>query len=198
MKAFTKHQGLAVTLLHDNIDTDQILPKQFLTGISRHGLGKHLFNDWRFIDGDKERPNPEFVLNQAKYKGASILVCGANFGCGSSREHAPWALQDFGFKVLIASSFGSIFYQNCLNNGILPIILELQNVMSIQAEIDEGFDELHIDLSAQMLISNMQKFNFDIAAHHKENLLMGLDSIGKTLQLSKKIDDFELLIPKWY
>lgn len=196
MQAFSEHQGLAVALLQDNIDTDQILPKQFLSGISRHGLGQHLFNDWRFIEGDKQRPNPDFVLNQPAYQNASILICGANFGCGSSREHAPWALQDYGFKVLIAPSFAAIFYQNCVNNGLLPVVL---TAADYQALVSEWRNDslLSVELSQQRLSIGSRQFHFEIAGHHKANLLQGLDSIAKTLQLSEQIAAYEQQQPLW-
>ena len=196
MQAFSEHQGQAVALLQDNIDTDQILPKQFLSGISRHGLGQHLFNDWRFLDGDKQRPNPDFVLNQGRYQQASILICGANFGCGSSREHAPWALRDYGFKVLIAPSFAAIFYQNCLNNGLLPVVLTAADYQTL---ITEWCDDslLKVELSQQRLSIGSRQFQFEIAAHHKVNLLQGLDSIAKTLQLSAQIAAYEQQQPLW-
>lgn len=196
MKAFIEHQGQVVALLQDNIDTDQILPKQFLSGISRHGLGQHLFNDWRFLDGDKQRPNPDFVLNQAHFQQASILICGANFGCGSSREHAPWALQDYGFQVLIAPSFAAIFYQNCLNNGLLPVVLAQQDYQLLLSELSDN-SRLKVELGPQRLSLGTRQFQFEIAAHHKANLLQGLDSIGKTLQLAAQITAHEQRRPGW-
>lgn len=196
MKAFTEHQGQVVALLQDNIDTDQILPKQFLSGISRHGLGQHLFNDWRFLDGDKQRPNPDFVLNQARFQQASILICGANFGCGSSREHAPWALQDYGFQVLIAPSFAAIFYQNCLNNGLLPVVLTQSDYQALLSELQDD-SLLSVKLNQQSLSLGTRQFQFEIAAHHKANLLQGLDSIAKSLQLGTQITAYEQQQPLW-
>ncbi|GAA0855858.1 3-isopropylmalate dehydratase small subunit [Aliiglaciecola litoralis] len=198
MSGFTAHVGTAAPLDQANVDTDQIIPKQFLTGVTRTGYGKHLFHDWRYLDLHEQQPNPEFVLNQPQHKGASILLARENFGCGSSREHAPWALDDFGFKVVIATSFADIFYANCINNQLLPIALK-------SAQMDELFNavaadpsvQIAVDLTQQSVKVNQHQFHFDIAEHHKGNLLKGLDAIGQTLELEDKILQFEQNAFSW-
>jgi 3-isopropylmalate/(R)-2-methylmalate dehydratase small subunit len=194
MAEFTTHQGSAVVLDQANIDTDQIIPKQFLTSVSRKGYGKHLFHDWRYLDDKGDTLNPEFKLNKPEYAGASILVTRENFGCGSSREHAPWALTDFGFRVIIATSFADIFYGNCLNNQLLPIALNNDTIDTI---VDSSEKVLLIDLPAQTITMGDIIINFDIDAVGKEKLIKGLDAIGETLLLSAKIDDFEAAMPRW-
>lgn len=192
MTGFISHIGSAVPLNQANIDTDQIIPKQFLKGVTRTGYGKHLFHDWRYLDLHEQQPNPEFALNKPEYKGASILLTRENFGCGSSREHAPWALNDFGISVIIATSFADIFYGNCINNQLLPIALAsdsidtLFNLVKLQSDI-----QISVDLPNQSVKAGDQTFHFEIAEHHKNNLVKGLDAIGQTLELDDKILAYE-------
>ena len=200
MEAFIKLNGLVAPLDRANVDTDAIIPKQFLKSIKRSGFGPNAFDEWRYLDhgepgmDNSKRPlNPDFVLNQARYQGASILLARENFGCGSSREHAPWALEDFGFKVVIASSFADIFFNNCFKNGMLPIVLPAEIVDSIfnQVEVVEGY-KLNVDLSAQTVSSpNGEVYRFEVDAVRKHNLLNGLDDIGLTMQQQDKIKVFE-------
>lgn len=191
MEAFKEHVGLVAPLNRLNVDTDQIIPKQFLKRIERTGFGQFLFYDWRFRDnGDA---NPDFVLNDPRYQDASILVAGANFGCGSSREHAPWALQQYGFKAVIAPSFADIFRNNCYKNGLLPIALS-DNVtadLMEQIEAQEGY-KLMIDLEAQQVIQpDGTSHAFEIGDFEKHCLLNGLDEIGWTLQFDEQISAYE-------
>lgn len=198
MAGIKVHIGRAAPLNQANVDTDQIIPKQFLTGVTRSGYGKHLFHDWRYLDLHEQQPNPDFSLNKAEHQGASILLARENFGCGSSREHAPWALTDFGFSVIIATSFADIFYGNCINNQLLPVQLD-------NADMDKLFtllaakpaSEITVDLVNQQVNAGEHSFAFDIAAHHKNNLLKGLDAIGQTLESVSKIDNFEANQPAW-
>ena len=191
MEAFKEHVGLAAPLNRLNVDTDQIIPKQFLKRIERTGFGQFLFYDWRFQDnGD---PNPDFVLNDPRYQEASILVAGANFGCGSSREHAPWALQQYGFKAVIAPSFADIFRNNCYKNGFLPIALpdDVTADLMEQIEAQEGY-RLMIDLEAQQVVQpDGTAHPFEIGDFEKYCLLNGLDEIGWTLQFDEQISAYE-------
>ena len=191
MEAFKEHVGLAAPLNRLNVDTDQIIPKQFLKRIERTGFGQFLFYDWRFLDnGD---PNPDFVLNDPRYQEASILVAGANFGCGSSREHAPWALQQYGFKAVIAPSFADIFRNNCYKNGLLPIALpdDVTADLTEQIEAQEGY-RLMIDLEAQQVVQpDGTAHSFEIGDFEKYCLLNGLDEIGWTLQFDEQISAYE-------
>jgi 3-isopropylmalate/(R)-2-methylmalate dehydratase small subunit len=200
MDKFTTHVGLVAPLDRENVDTDAIIPKQFLKSIKRTGFGPHVFDAWRFLDiGEpgmdisKRRLNPDFVLNQPIYKGATILLARKNFGCGSSREHAPWALQQYGFKAVIAPSFGDIFYTNSLKNGFLPIKL-------LDFQVDHLFTEvaahpglrLTIDLPAQTVAApNDKPMHFDIDASVKESLVNGWDEIGRTLRHKDEIAAYE-------
>ena len=191
MKPYTVHTGIVGTLDRVNVDTDQIIPKQFLKRIERSGFEDALFFDWRFnADGS---PNPEFELNQPRFQGASILVTRANFGCGSSREHAPWALDNYGFRVVIAPSYADIFYNNCFKNGMLPIKLSEEQVEELfqRTKANEGY-QLTIDLHAQT-ISDSQGLSipFEVDPFRKECLLNGLDDIGLTLQHEDKISAYE-------
>jgi 3-isopropylmalate/(R)-2-methylmalate dehydratase small subunit len=191
MEPLRKHTGLVAALNRANIDTDQIIPKQFLKRIERTGFGDFLFFDWRFFDDGK--PNPDFELNQPKYEGATILISGANFGCGSSREHAPWALLDYGFKVLIAPSFADIFYNNCFKNGILPIVLPDTDIEQLRrkAETTEGFT-LTVDLANQTIQDDTgSSIAFEIEPFRREYLLKGLDDIGLTLEYASEITRYE-------
>lgn len=193
MEPFKIHTGIAAILNRANVDTDQIIPKQFLKKIDRTGFGIHLFHDWRYLDSEGKIPNPDFVLNQPRYKGASILIARENFGCGSSREHAPWALQDYGFKVIIAPSFADIFFNNCFKNGMLPIVLSSEQVQELFDYIEkkEGA-KLTIDLEKQTIQTEENKsYKFDIDPFRKECLLNGWDDIGLTLKHLDKIQNFE-------
>ncbi len=191
MEHFVEHTGLAAPLDAANVDTDQIIPKQFLKRIERAGFGQFLFFDWRFKDDGSE--NPDFSLNEPQYRGASILIAGANFGCGSSREHAPWALLDFGFRVLIAPSFADIFRSNCYKNGILPIELSSEDAARLrrQAETRRGF-QLTVNLPKQTVSDPDGKtYSFEMDSFRKEFLLKGLDDIGWTLQYERDIAEYE-------
>jgi 3-isopropylmalate/(R)-2-methylmalate dehydratase small subunit len=191
MKPFTKHTGLVATLDRVNVDTDQIIPKQFLKRIERTGFGECLFYDWRFLDDGSA--NAEFELNQPRFKGASILLARANFGCGSSREHAPWALLDYGFCSIIAPSFADIFYNNCSKNGMLPVTLSEEQVERLfqQAAGDIGY-ELTVDLQRQWVTDDSGlRFSFEVDPFRRECLLKGLDDIGLTLQHEDKIREHE-------
>ena len=200
MDKFTTHTGLVVPLDRENVDTDAIIPKQFLKSIKRTGFGPHLFDAWRFLDiGEpgmditKRRPNPDFVLNQPIYKDATILLARKNFGCGSSREHAPWALQQHGFKAVIAPSFGDIFYNNSLKNGFLPIgLLDFQiDHLFTEVAAHPGF-RLTIDVPAQTVSApNTKPMHFDIDSSRKESLVNGWDEIGLTLRHSDEIKAYE-------
>jgi len=200
MKAFTKHCGLVCPLDRANVDTDQIIPKQFLKSIKRTGFGANLFDKWRYLDvgepgqDNSQRPlNNEFVLNFPRYQGASILLARENFGCGSSREHAPWALDEYGFRAVIAPSFADIFYNNSFKNGLLPIVLAENEVDELfnQCEATEGY-QLTIDLAAQSVIRpDGVQYPFEVDAFRKHCLLGGLDDIGLTLQDEGSIRAFE-------
>jgi 3-isopropylmalate/(R)-2-methylmalate dehydratase small subunit len=195
MRAFRNLTGLVAPLNRSNVDTDQIIPKQFLKRLTRSGLGEGLFYDWR-----TKVDNPDFVLNQPRFKGASILVAGANFGSGSSREHAVWALDDFGFKAVIAPSFADIFYNNCLKNGLLPIVLRTDEVDRIFAAVKarEGY-ALTIDLDAQTVTDSAGwSARFEIDSFRKKRLLEGLDEIALTLKHEDKIAAFESRHPVPY
>ena len=191
MLSFSKHKGLVATLDRVNVDTDQIIPKQFLKRIERTGFGQYLFFDWRFLDDGS--PNPDFELNQARFKGATILLGRANFGCGSSREHAPWALLDYGFRVIIAPSFADIFYNNCFKNGMLPITLpEAQVEQLFQRVRGEESYQLNADLERQWISDESGlRLSFEIDPFRRECLLKGLDDIGMTLQHADKIVEYE-------
>jgi 3-isopropylmalate/(R)-2-methylmalate dehydratase small subunit len=200
MNPFTTHAGLAVPLDRANVDTDQIIPKQFLKSIKRSGFGPNLFDEWRYLDVGqpgqdcaRRRLNPGFVLNQPRYAGASVLLARANFGCGSSREHAPWALAEYGFRAIIAPSFADIFFNNSFKNGLLPIVLAAAEVEALfaQCEATEGY-ALSIDLAAQTVARpDGVQYRFDVDAFRKHCLLHGLDDIGLTLQQTDAIRAFE-------
>ena len=200
MKAFTKITAIVAPLNRSNVDTDAIIPKQFLKSIKRSGFGPNAFDEWRYLDhgepgmDNSKRPlNPDFSLNQPRYQGAQILLTRKNFGCGSSREHAPWALDDYGFRAVIAPSFADIFFNNCYKNGLLPIVLTEEQVDQLfkEVEANEGY-QLSIDLAEQTLTTpSGETFTFDITEHRKHCLLNGLDEIGLTLQHADEIHDFE-------
>jgi 3-isopropylmalate/(R)-2-methylmalate dehydratase small subunit len=201
MDKFIVHTGVVAPLDRENVDTDAIIPKQFLKSIKRTGFGPNAFDEWRYLDhgepgqDNSKRPlNPDFVLNQPRYQGASVLLARKNFGCGSSREHAPWALQQYGFRAIIAPSFADIFYNNCFKNGLLPLVLTEQ-------QVDHLFDEtyafngfqLTVDLDAQVVRTSdgSAEYPFEVAAFRKYCLLNGFDDIGLTLRHADKIRQFE-------
>jgi len=200
MQAFTLHTGLVAPMDRANVDTDAIIPKQFLKSIARSGFGPNLFDEWRYLDKGEpgqdpavRKPNPDFVLNQPRYSGASVLLCRQNFGCGSSREHAPWALEQYGFRALIAPSFADIFFNNCFKNGILPIVLP-------EAVVSRLFDEvsafpgyrLTVDLPRQVVVKpDGEEIPFEVQAFRKYCLVNGFDDIGLTLRHADKIRAFE-------
>jgi 3-isopropylmalate/(R)-2-methylmalate dehydratase small subunit len=201
MDKFTVHTGVVAPLDRENVDTDAIIPKQFLKSIKRTGFGPNAFDEWRYLDhgepgqDNSKRPlNPDFVLNQPRYQGASILLARQNFGCGSSREHAPWALQQYGFRAIIAPSFADIFYNNCFKNGLLPIVLTEQQVDHLFNETFafNGF-KLTVDLDKQVVrtADGGTEYPFDVAAFRKYCLLNGFDDIGLTLRHADKIRQFE-------
>ena len=190
MQAFTRLDAKIAPLPLANIDTDQIIPKQFLKTVEREGLGRGLFYDFRFDENGKEKN--DFVLNRPEYKGAGVLVAGDNFGCGSSREHAPWALMDFGISCVISTSFADIFYNNCFQNGLLPVVLKPEEVQDLMEEAKGGNHMVTVDLAAQTVVSPSGKtFSFQIDPSRKEKMLNGLDAIGETLQAAPSIDVFE-------
>jgi 3-isopropylmalate/(R)-2-methylmalate dehydratase small subunit len=200
MQAFTHLDGLVVPLDRANVDTDAIIPKQFLKSIKRAGFGPNLFDEWRYLDRGEpgmdpatRQPNPEFVLNFPRYKGASVLLARDNFGCGSSREHAPWALEDYGIRAIIAPSFADIFYNNCFKNGLLPIVLPAEVVEDLFRETYavEGY-RLVIDLDAQTVTTpDGESFAFEVDPGRKHRLVNGLDDIGLTLRFTEKIKAYE-------
>lgn len=200
MQKFTVHKGLVAPMDRENVDTDAIIPKQFLKSIKKTGFGVNLFDEWRYLDAGfpgqdpaSRKPNPDFVLNQSRYAGASVLLARKNFGCGSSREHAPWALDQYGFRAIIAPSYADIFFNNSFKNGLLPIVLP-------EAQVSQLFDEafafpgytLTIDLERQVVVKpDGQEFAFDVQAFRKYCLINGLDDIGLTLRHKDKIKAFE-------
>lgn len=200
MKAFTKHTGLVAPMDRSNVDTDMIIPKQFLKSIKRTGFGPNLFDELRYLDegqpgkDNSQRPlNPDFVLNQARYQGASVLLTRANFGCGSSREHAPWALEDFGFRAIIAPSFADIFYNNCFKNGLLPLVLKEEEVEELFRAVEsvEGY-ALTVDLENQTVATPDGKiYHFEVDEFRRHCLLNGLDDIGVTLEDADAINAYE-------
>ena len=191
MDKFTKLRGVAAPLNMINIDSDKLIPKQFLKTIKRTGLGKHLFNEMRFNEDGSEKQ--DFVLNKSAYREASIIVAGDNFGCGSSREHAPWALLDFGIKCVISTSFADIFYNNCFKNGILPIVVNKQQLDQLMDDAENGANAvLDVDLEAQEIIRpSGEKVTFEIDEFRKHCLINGLDDIGLTMEKEENIDNFE-------
>jgi 3-isopropylmalate/(R)-2-methylmalate dehydratase small subunit len=200
MNKFTVHKGLVAPMDRENVDTDAIIPKQFLKSIRKTGFGVNLFDEWRYLDPGQpgqdpasRKPNPDFVLNQPRYAGASVLLARKNFGCGSSREHAPWALDQFGFRAIIAPSYADIFFNNCFKNGLLPIVLP-------EAQVDQLFNEvlafpgyqLTIDLERQVIVKAQgDEWSFEVQGFRKYCLINGFDDIGLTLRQSEKIKAFE-------
>ena len=199
MKKYTLEQGIVCPLDRSNVDTDQIIPKQFLKSIKRTGFGANLFDEWRYLDegypgqDNSKRPiNPDFILNQPRYQGANILLARKNFGCGSSREHAPWALEEYGFRTVIAPSFADIFYNNCFKNGLLPIALDADIVDSLFKELTDGY-LLTVDLASQTITTpNGKTISFSVDENRKFRLLNGLDDIGLTLQYADEIRAYEV------
>ncbi|MDR0200235.1 MAG: 3-isopropylmalate dehydratase small subunit [Streptococcaceae bacterium] len=192
MEKFTTFTATTVPLTNDNVDTDQIIPKQFLKAIDKKGFGKNLFFEWRY-EGDNYVEKPDFILNQPAYRGAQILVSGDNFGCGSSREHAAWAIADYGFRAVIAGSYSDIFYNNALKNGLLPIVLpqaEREALFALPAD-----EKITVDLPNQTVSSSAGEFHFDIDAEWKRKLVEGLDDIGITLQYEDAIVAYEAKRP---
>ncbi len=193
MESFTTLTGLVAPVDRTNVNTDEITPARFLKTIRRTGFAKALFANWRYLDGDDSTPNPDFVLNQPRYQGASILLAGDNFGCGSSREHAPWAIREYGFRCLIAPSFADIFYNNCFNNSILPATLDEATIEELFAEVEatEGYT-LAVDLAAQTITTpGGRVLHFDIDGFRKSSLLQGLDNVGWTLSHGDEIAAYE-------
>lgn len=200
MQQFTVHKGLVAPMDRENVDTDAIIPKQFLKSIKKTGFGVNLFDEWRYLDHGEpgqdpasRKPNPDFVLNQPRYAGASILVARKNFGCGSSREHAPWALDQYGFRAILAPSFADIFFNNCFKNGLLPIVLPEATIDTLFKEIAAfpGY-ELTIDLDRQVIVRPQgEEIPFDVIAFRKFCLLNGFDDIGLTLRHADKIRAYE-------
>jgi 3-isopropylmalate/(R)-2-methylmalate dehydratase small subunit len=200
MQQFTVHQGLVAPMDRENVDTDAIIPKQFLKSIRKTGFGPNLFDAWRYLDPGfpgqdpaSRKPNPDFVLNQPRYKGASILLARKNFGCGSSREHAPWALDQFGFRAIIAPSYADIFFNNCFKNGLLPIVLPEQQVARLFDETAAfpGY-QLTVDLERQVIVTpNGDALPFEVQAFRKYCLVNGFDDIGLTLRHADEIRAFE-------
>lgn len=196
MSGFQQHTGLAVALDAANIDTDAIIPKQFLQKVNRIGFGQHLFHDWRFLDDAGLTPNPDFVMNQPRYQGASILLARENFGCGSSREHAPWGLADYGIKVIIAPSFADIFYGNAINNQMLPVRLSDHEVEELFHYVQNTPGAtIDVDLQTLNVVANKKTYCFEIDDFRRHCLLNGLDNIGLTLQHEAKIAEYEAKIP---
>lgn len=200
MRAFETFEGMVLPIDRANVDTDQIIPKQYLKSIKRTGFGVNLFDDWRYLDPgepgqdhSKRRLNPDFIMNQPRYEGAQILLARENFGCGSSREHAPWALGDHGIRALIASSFADIFYNNCLKNGLLPVVLSKEDVDQLfqECEAEPGY-RLTVNLEKQTVTGgDGRSRSFDIDPESKHRLLEGLDDIALTLEMADKIRAYE-------
>ena len=200
MEKFTVHKGLVGPIDRENVDTDAIIPKQFLKSIRKTGFGPNLFDEWRYLDPGEpgqdpasRKPNPDFILNQPRYQGASVLLARKNFGCGSSREHAPWALQQYGFRALIAPSFADIFFNNCFKNGVLPIVLPEAQVATLFDEVAAfpGY-ALTVDLERQVIVKPQgEELPFDVQPFRKYCLINGFDDIGLTLRQSDKIKAFE-------
>ena len=200
MQKFDLHKGLVAPMDRENVDTDAIIPKQFLKSIRKTGFGQNLFDEWRYLDAgfpgqdpQSRKPNPDFVLNQPRYQGASILLARKNFGCGSSREHAPWALMDFGIRCVISTQFGDIFYNNCFKNGVLPIKVSKEDLDKLFDDADRGANAtLSVDLEKQEIRGpDGGVVKFEIDPHRKHLMLNGLDDIGLTQQKKDKIDTFE-------
>lgn len=194
MQALERHEGVAAALIRNNVDTDAIIPSREMKRVSKVGLGEGLFAHWRYRDAQTREPDPDFILNQPQQAGTSILLAGSNFGCGSSREHAVWALLEYGIRCIIAPSFGAIFYSNCVRNGILPLVLEAEVIARLAAltASDPQRQRLSVDLRAQTLVApDGQTYAFEIDGGHKRMLCEGLDAIAVTLEQADRIDAFE-------
>ncbi|MDN3651960.1 3-isopropylmalate dehydratase small subunit [Thalassotalea ponticola] len=197
MQKFSQHTGYVVAIDRANIDTDQIIPKQFLQKTTRTGFADHLFHDWRYLDELGEQPNSDFVLNKPENQGASILLSRENFGCGSSREHAPWAIQEYGFKAVIATSFADIFFANCINIGLLPVALPEHVIDYLFQQTSIERLQLTVDLINSQVILGQQRFDFTLTEFQRYCLLNGVDAVGWTLKKQDKIDAFERNLPIW-
>lgn len=201
MEKFTTHTGLVAPLDAANVDTDQIIPKQFLQKTERVGFGTHLFHDWRYLDDAGTQNNPEFILNADKYQGASVLLTRENFGCGSSREHAPWALEEYGFKVIVAPSFADIFYGNCINIGVVPVKLTEAEIQTLFEATSASEVNLTVNLADQTVscetANGTLTFNFPLDEFHKYSLAEGVDSVGWTLNKLDMIKAYEANLPAW-
>ena len=197
MEKFTTHTGLVVPLDIANVDTDQIIPKQFLQKTERVGFGVHLFHERRYLDHEGTQVNPDFVMNKPEYKGASILLARENFGCGSSREHAPWAIEEYGFKVVVAPSFADIFYGNCINIGILPVKLTDEEVEQLFKLSAETLLTLKVDLPNNFVTCGDLSFKFSLSEFQQYSLENGVDSVGWTLNRIDTIKAFEAKLPAW-
>ena len=194
MEPFEQHTGIAAPLIQLNIDTDAIIPSREIKSVSKKGLEDGLFAEWRYLSLKTRKENPEFILNQEPYRRASLLLAGENFGCGSSREHAAWALSQWGIRVIVAPSFGSIFYNNCIQNGILPVVLETEKIRELQTfvELNPAVNQLIVDLRATTITAGSNtKYRFYIEPSNQQNLLQGLDTIESTLKMMSSIEAFE-------
>ena len=194
MEPFEQHTGIAAPLIQLNIDTDAIIPSREIKSVSKKGLEDGLFAEWRYLSLKTRKENPEFILNQEPYRRASLLLAGENFGCGSSREHAAWALSQWGIRVIVAPSFGSIFYNNCIQNGILPVVLETEKIRELQTfvELNPAVNQLIVDLRATTITAGSNtKYRFYIEPSNQQNLLQGIDAIESTLKLMPSIEAFE-------
>ncbi len=194
MEPFEQHTGIAAPLIQLNIDTDAIIPSREIKSVSKKGLEDGLFAEWRYLSLKTRKENPEFILNQEPYRSASLLLTGENFGCGSSREHAAWALSQWGIRVIVAPSFGSIFYNNCIQNGILPVVLETEKIRELQTfvELNPAVNQLIVDLRATTITAGSNtKYRFYIESSNQQNLLQGIDAIESTLKLMPSIEAFE-------
>jgi len=194
MEPFEQHTGIAAPLIQINIDTDAIIPSREIKSVSKKGLENGLFAEWRYTSLNTRKENPAFILNQEPYRRASFILTGENFGCGSSREHAVWALYQWGIRVIVAPSFGSIFYNNCIQNGILPVLLEMEKISELKTfvELNPAINQLTVDLTDSTIIAgNHIRFSFEIETNNQQNLLQGLDAIGSTLKIIPTIEAFE-------
>ena len=194
MEPFKQHTGIAVPLIQLNIDTDAIIPSREIKSVSKKGLEDGLFAEWRYLSLKTRKENPAFVLNQEPFRRASFILTGENFGCGSSREHAAWALYQWGIRVIVAPSFGSIFYNNCIQNGILPVLLETEKIRKLQTfvELNPAVNQLTVDLRDTTIIAGSTiRYSFEIEPSNQQNLLQGLDAIGSTLKMMASIEAFE-------
>ena len=194
MEPFEQHTGIAAPLIQINIDTDAIIPSREIKSVSKKGLEDGLFAEWRYLSLKTRKENPEFILNQEPYRRASLILTGENFGCGSSREHAVWALYQWGIRAIVAPSFGSIFYNNCIQNGMLPVLLKKEKIRELQifVQLNPAVNQLTVDLKDATIIAGSDiRYSFEIEPSNQENLLQGLDAIGSTLKMMPSIEAFE-------